>query len=299
MYQTFLIIIIINYFDQILAQPTQLEQEVVHFCDPSIPNTCGLEGKCMRHLTGNRCRCQTGRMGIMCRRPCQDIYKSCKRWKEEERCHWAKPILPFFEDNCAESCGLCQNNGQSLKIPLPPILEPISWIIGRWETETLAGDRFPISFEHPYKEILDISLTDVPMFDRPPVNVFIRAYTKEGSEYNEVGFMTGKPFRELTGFQEYNKSLNGNDQVAIEMVSNTGIITIEEGMLQNGEILLSLKYKRATPAAIHYLLKNSRRLFKLKNWNILVEKTYMEYSNGTIRKWIKRYRRTKDYLMEY
>ncbi|VDN86873.1 unnamed protein product [Brugia pahangi] len=110
----------------------------------------------------------------------------------------------------------------ALKIPLPPILEPISWIIGRWETETLAGDRFPISFEHPYKEILDISLTDVPMFDRPPVNVFIRAYTKEGSEYNEVGFMTGKPFRELTGFQEYNKSLNGNDQVAIEMVSNTG-----------------------------------------------------------------------------
>lgn len=50
----------------------------------------------------------------------------------------------------------------------------------------------------------------------------IRAYTKEGSEYNEVGFMTGKPFRELTGFQEYNKSSNGNDQVAIEMVSNTG-----------------------------------------------------------------------------
>nr|CRZ22277.1 Bm3475 [Brugia malayi] len=144
----------------------------------------------------------------------------------------------------------------ALKIPLPPILEPISWIIGRWETETLAGDRFPISFEHPYKEILDISLTDVPMFDRPPVNVFIRAYTKEGSEYNEVGFMTGKPFRELTGFQEYNKSLNGNDQIAIEMVSNTGIITIEEGMLRNGEILLTLKYKRATPAAIHYLLKN-------------------------------------------
>ncbi|VDM13333.1 unnamed protein product [Wuchereria bancrofti] len=121
---------------------------------------------------------------------------------------------------------------------------------------------------------MDISLTDVPMFDRPPVNVLlvklrkkkeenlfsIRAYTKEGSEYNEVGFMTGKPFRELTGFQEFNKSLNGNDQIAIEM---------------------------------------SRRSFKLKNSNVLVEKTYMEYSNGTTQKWIKRYRRTKDYLMEY
>ncbi|EFO19769.2 hypothetical protein LOAG_08725 [Loa loa] len=253
----------------------------------------------MRHLTGNRCRCPIGRMGIMCRRPCQDIYKSCKRWKEENRCQWAKHILPFFEDNCAETCGLCQNNGKSLKIPLPPILEPISWIIGHWETETLSGDRFPVSFEQPYKEVLDISLTDVPMFDRPPVNVSIRAYTSDGAEYNEVGFMTGKPFREATGFQEYNKSIIRNDQVAIEMVSNTGVITIEEGMLQNGEILLTLKYKHAIPAAIHYLLKKSRRIFKLKNWNVLVEKTYMEDSNGEIRKWIKRYRRTKDYLKEY
>ncbi|VBB27627.1 unnamed protein product, partial [Acanthocheilonema viteae] len=221
MYQIFLIAFTVKHFYQILAQPSELAREVIHFCDPSIPNACGLEGKCMRHLTGNRCRCPSGRMGIMCRRPCQDIYKSCGSWKEQNRCQWAKFILPFFEDNCAESCGSCQNNGRSLKIPLPPILEPISWLIGRWETETSVGDRFPVPFEHPYKEVLDISLTDVPMFDRPPVNVSIRAYTNEGSEYNEIGFITGKPFREFTGFQENNKPLTGNDQVAIEMVSNT------------------------------------------------------------------------------
>lgn len=34
--------------------------------------------------------------------------------------------------------------------------------------------------------------------------------------------MTGKPFHEVTGFAEYNKSSHGTDQVAIEMVSNTG-----------------------------------------------------------------------------
>ncbi|MCP9262794.1 Protein male abnormal 7 [Dirofilaria immitis] len=262
MFQSFFVIFVIKYFCQILAQSKEPIDEVIHFCDPSIPNDCGAQGKCMRQLTGNRCRCPIGRMGIMCRRPCQDIYKSCIRWKEEDRCQWAKPILPFFEDNCAESCGLCQSNDRSLNIPLPPILEPISWIIGRWETETLAGDRFPVSFEHPYKEILDISLSEVPMFDRPPVNVSIRAYTNEGSEYNEVGFMTGKPLRESTGFQKQNdSSVNGNDQVAIEMISNTGIITIEEGMLYDGEIFLTLKYKYAIPTSAHYLLnKKSKKV---------------------------------------
>ncbi|VDM91553.1 unnamed protein product, partial [Onchocerca ochengi] len=224
MCQKFLVIFLIKYFYQISAQLTERTNEAIHFCDPSIPNDCGFEGKCVRHLNGNRCRCPIGRMGIMCRRPCQDIYKSCKHWEEENRCRWAKPFSPFFEDNCAESCGICKSNGRSLKIPLPPILEPISWIIGRWETATSAGDRFPVSFEHPYKEILDISLAETPMFDRPPVNISVRAYTNEGSEYVEVGFMTGKPSRESTGFIKSNQSLNENDQVAIEMVSNTGTV---------------------------------------------------------------------------
>uniref|UniRef100_A0A183E999 DUF1794 domain-containing protein n=1 Tax=Gongylonema pulchrum TaxID=637853 RepID=A0A183E999_9BILA len=189
-----------------------------------------------------------------------------------------------------------------LSLPLPPILEPISWIIGYWETETIAGDRFPVSFQYPYKEVLDISISEVPMFDRPPVNVSVLAYTSEGSVHSEVGFMTGKPFHEATGFAEYNKSSHGTDQVAIEMVSNTvnpGITTIEEGELHNGEIVLKLKYKRAVPPALYYLPRKSRRSFKLQGWNILVEKTYVEESTGVIRKWIKRYRRTKDYLAQY
>lgn len=52
----------------------------------------------------------------------------------------------------------------------------------------------------------------------------VRAYTQDGSEMNELGFMTGKPFYEMTGFAEYNKSKHGSDLIAIEMVSNTGMI---------------------------------------------------------------------------
>ncbi|OZC12304.1 hypothetical protein X798_00826 [Onchocerca flexuosa] len=68
MCQKFLILFVIKYFYQILAEPTKRTNEAIHFCDPSIPNDCGFEGKCIRQLNGNRCRCPIGRMGIMCRR---------------------------------------------------------------------------------------------------------------------------------------------------------------------------------------------------------------------------------------
>jgi hypothetical protein len=58
-----------------------------------------------------------------------------------------------------------------LPVPLPPILENLSWIVGRWETETTAPDRFPMSMTGPYREIIDIQIAAVPQFDRPPLNV--------------------------------------------------------------------------------------------------------------------------------
>ena len=61
---------------------------------------------------------------------------------------------------------------EELKLPLPPILEPISWIIGRWKTRTLdKGFRYPVSLESAYEEILEFSITPVPAFDRPPLGV--------------------------------------------------------------------------------------------------------------------------------
>lgn len=48
------------------------------------------------------------------------------------------------------------------------------------------------------------------------------AIAKNGDANREVGFMTGKPFLEDTGFAEFNRPKNGSDKVGIEMVSNTG-----------------------------------------------------------------------------
>uniref|UniRef100_A0A0M3ISD4 SLC3A2_N domain-containing protein n=1 Tax=Ascaris lumbricoides TaxID=6252 RepID=A0A0M3ISD4_ASCLU len=58
-----------------------------------------------------------------------------------------------------------------LILALPPILEPLSWMIGRWETETTSQEHFPVPLSAPYREVLDISISEVPMFDRPPVNI--------------------------------------------------------------------------------------------------------------------------------
>ncbi|KHN87244.1 Protein male abnormal 7 [Toxocara canis] len=272
-------------------------KSIVHFCDPNRSGSCGYQGVCMKRRTGNRCKCPRGYMGVQCKRPCQDVYLSCKRWKEEDRCNWARPILPFFEDNCALTCGRCQSLGRKLALALPPILEPISWMIGKWQTETTSSEHFPVSMSGPYHEVFDVSISEVPMFDRPPVNISVTATTRTGDVSREVGFMTGKPFLEDTGFIEFNKPTNGSDQVAIEMVSNTGLITIEEGILQNNEIRLELKYIKSIFGPSHPTnIKMAKRSFQLLNSNTLLERAIVEDSWGRVRKWSKRYVKTVDYL---
>ena len=65
----------------------------------------------------------------------------------------------------------------------------------------------------------------------------------ETTQHREVGFMTGKPFREDTGFAVLDKPKTGDDLVAIEMVSNNGLITIEEGILLDIEVRLNSVHK--------------------------------------------------------
>ncbi|KAK5972831.1 hypothetical protein GCK32_019174 [Trichostrongylus colubriformis] len=61
------------------------------------------------------------------------------------------------------------------------------------------------------------------MFDRPPVNISRTAVTIDGRDvHTSVGFMTSKPFKEDTGFVEFNRPAVGDDQVAIESIGNNG-----------------------------------------------------------------------------
>uniref|UniRef100_A0A0K0ET77 EGF-like domain-containing protein n=1 Tax=Strongyloides stercoralis TaxID=6248 RepID=A0A0K0ET77_STRER len=303
-----------------------ITKDIINYCDPSIPNTCGSLGRCIKKSSGNRCSCPDGWMGVRCQRPCQDIYKSCTKWLEERRCVWARPISPFFADNCPLTCGSCFNSKKKvLPLPLPPILEDISWIIGKWETINDQSNnyndiRFPRNILGGYKEILDIMITEVPSFDRPGLNVSVTGQSIKVGTKNiinkELGFITIKPFLEDTGFAEFNKPKSGPDLVALELSSNTGTLTIEEGVMKKSFdkslntninlIVLELKYIN------DYLyeggdIKNSKRIFKHISRTsssggvveLLIENGLIEKKNGQTYKWKKTYKKTFDYLTDY
>ncbi|CAJ0591560.1 unnamed protein product [Cylicocyclus nassatus] len=271
---------------------------VIDFCNLNDVNSCG-DGTCIFHRTGNRCKCPDGWMGRRCARPCQDVYLSCKRWREEERCSWTRPISPFFTDNCAYSCGFCRSNGQKLPLALPPILDNIAWFVGRWECKTTAGERFPEPLIGPYREVLDVQISDVPMFDRPPVNVSTKAISLDGSDiHSEVGFMTSKPFLEDTGFVEFDKPEKGDDLVAIETVGNNGLQIIEEGVVRGNTIRLEQKFKRSFFGPGHGP-RAAKRMFVLVRPDVMEERVIITDSHGVTKKWLKRYKRTFNYLTEF
>lgn len=60
-----------------------------------------------------------------------------------------------------------------LSTPLHPLLESAVWLVGAWETTTHTNEHFPTPFatRGGYKQRLEIKVNNVPMFDRPPLNV--------------------------------------------------------------------------------------------------------------------------------
>uniref|UniRef100_A0A1I8ABQ9 PX domain-containing protein n=1 Tax=Steinernema glaseri TaxID=37863 RepID=A0A1I8ABQ9_9BILA len=112
--------------------------------------------------------------------------------------------------------------------------------------------------------------------------------------------MTVKPFREDTGFAEFDKPPEGEDLVAIELNSNTGLITIEEGTLHGTEIRLEVRYKKSFLGATHpSVFLSAKRSFRLLAEDLLEERVVLENALGDRRKWLKRYRKTFDYLKDF
>jgi hypothetical protein len=190
-----------------------------------------------------------------------------------------------------------QKNSLELPLALPPILEMLSWIVGRWETSTMSGMRFPLPLASGYRETLHVQISDAPMFDRPALNVSVYANTFDGSEKpTEVGFMTIKPFKEDTGFVEFDKPEIGDDKVAIEMVGNNGIATIEEGIIKGTSMRLTVKHKMITQ---WQSFRAATRTFHLLNGDTLEERVTYEDDHGRVSRFLKRYRRTYDYLGDF
>ncbi|CAJ0933827.1 unnamed protein product, partial [Mesorhabditis belari] len=182
------------------------------------------------------CQCERGWMGKWCHRKCRDVYKSCDRWAVEGKCNTVLAQTNFFEVNCAIACKLCTPDvSQSLPaVPLPPALEPLQFMIGKWYSQAAKGLRFPTDFyANEYEEILEIWPSETPMFGPPSLNLTSRCWVGNDTRLMH-GFITLKP----NTFPP---------EAAILSTSNEGLNMIELGKIKNQVLTLNVSYMQVHP----------------------------------------------------
>lgn len=191
-------------------------------------------------------------------------------------------------------------------------------------------------FFGPYIEILDVQIANAPAFDRPSLNISVRTWpAPEASfftstaavahhlhalsapQHIELGFLTIKPAREQTGFLDNdaanrkngdNSGASPKDLVAIELVSNTGAMLIEEGeQVGPSQLQLETRWSRHVPfvsdaddARIDF--ETAKRAFLLVKPDLLEERLDYVLMDGksqrkTRRRVLKHYQKVHDYLI--
>uniref|UniRef100_A0A915JFS7 Uncharacterized protein n=1 Tax=Romanomermis culicivorax TaxID=13658 RepID=A0A915JFS7_ROMCU len=168
--------------------------------DDCASNPCKFGSTCIDRLGHFDCQCTPGYMGERCHRQCQDIYKSCEFWEEQDRCESMRPSTKFFDINCAVTCGQCTFDNTSVldNMPLPPILEPLEFLIGKWLVNNTNRLRYPVDFPDAtkhYYESLEFSIPNVAMFGTPSINYSAIAQSIEDPSdiQTTVGFMSLNP----------------------------------------------------------------------------------------------------------
>ncbi|RCN50633.1 hypothetical protein ANCCAN_03246 [Ancylostoma caninum] len=73
---------------------------------------------------------------------------------------------------------------------------------------------------------------------------------------------------------------------------------IEEGIVRGNVIKLDLKFKRSFFGPNHGP-KSAKRMFILVKPDVMEERVIITDSHGVTKKWLKRYKRTFNYLEEY
>ncbi|KAI6229763.1 ShK domain-containing protein [Aphelenchoides fujianensis] len=149
-----------------------------------------------------------------------------------------------------------------------------------------------------YAEVLDVRMAAVNMFDRPALNVSIVAKSLDGrEERNDFGFVTMKSAVEF----ERADGVGGNrsrivDRLAIGLVGNTGIGTIEEGEVVGDTA--ELRLVRLLSMRSGNLVETKRR-FKRLDAQTLEERVVLVGANGKRAKFTKRFRLVEDHLANW
>uniref|UniRef100_A0A7E4V974 EGF-like domain-containing protein n=1 Tax=Panagrellus redivivus TaxID=6233 RepID=A0A7E4V974_PANRE len=245
-------------------------------------NPCLNGGKCIPGKIA--CECPLGWMGRYCHRRCRNIYQSCDRWAMEEKCEVVRTQTNFFDINCAVSCKMCTPDAsiRLSPIPLPPALEPLQFMMGKWYSQAVKGLRYPTDMAgNEYEEILDVMPAEVPMFGAPSLNLTCTAW--EGDDVRIThGFLTIKP--------------NSNPpEVAILSSSNEGLNMVELGTLNNHAVTLNISYMQVHPMMNNEILPlGATRRFK-RSGQFLEMTVAKLFPDNRISQFKKMFRKVKNY----
>ncbi|XP_070539089.1 peroxynitrite isomerase THAP4-like [Ptychodera flava] len=103
------------------------------------------------------------------------------------------------------------------EVPMHDFIKPLSWLLGRWQSETATG-MYPTIQTFQYNDVIEFSHVGQPM-----LNFSVKAS------------MDGKPLHKESG---YLRIKPGTSQVAYLASHNFGIVEISEGTLDNSTIHL-------------------------------------------------------------
>jgi len=149
----------------------------------------------------------------------------CAEWVQAGQCVQSE----FVVKQCKVSCGKCDAslNGRAYDLTrLPPDLQSIGFLVGRWRAEFSGKARFPTIPIFTYGEQVDFTITEKPVFGVSSINYTAFAWSSDQialhSEYGTVHVRSG------------------TNQVSLVTVMNNGFTTIEEGEVRDKTIDLKL-----------------------------------------------------------
>ncbi|GAB1861195.1 THAP domain-containing protein 4 [Camponotus japonicus] len=133
-------------------------------------------------------------------------------------------------------------------LPLHELLHMLAWLEGIWITEEPAVGIYPTIKSFNYYDEINITSIGQPLF-----NYIAQSWHPE----------TGTPMHRETGFLQI---LPGTNKIALSLIDNIGLFTVEQGELMNDTKTIDLKSTNilATDASIPTFptLTQTRRVFK-------------------------------------
>jgi hypothetical protein len=140
------------------------------------------------------------------------------------------------------------------------VLEPFEFLVGKWTLNSTDHLRFPIDFVHVdnfpggYIEELTFSVTEVPQFGPPSINMTAIAVNNldKSDIMVSLGFLTVRPA--TIPLRTFMMS-TGND----------GVTVVEDGIINNTVISLQAQYFAIFPAVDDRGPATAKRTFSIAN----------------------------------